>query len=93
MVYPSWSCIPKQNACSDMIDLVGTVIADKLSVKSNNVKFFNLLFDGSTDAAMSQKEVLYVQYFDPTPLGSNKVKIIQELFALSKVDHSHANGV
>ena len=55
--------------------------------------FFSLLFDGSTDAAMFEKEVSYVQYFDPTPLGSSKVKVIQEFFALSEVDHSHADGV
>ena len=76
-----------------MIDLIGTVMADKLSAKLNNVKFFSLLFDGSTDAANFEKEVSYVQYFDPTPLDSNKVKVIQEFFSLSKVDRSHANGV
>ena len=52
-----------------------------------------MLFDGSTNAAMLKKEVAYVQYFDPTRLGSNKVKVIQEYFTLSEVDHSHADGV
>ena len=51
------------------------------------------MFDGSTDAAMLVKEVSYVQYFDPTPSDSDEVKIKQEFFALSKVDHSHADGV
>ena len=52
-----------------------------------------MLFDGSTDAAMLVKEVSYVQYFDPTPSDSDEVKTKQEFFALSKVDHSHADGV
>ena len=82
-----------RTACSEMIDLISTVMADKLSVKLNNVKFFSSLFDGSTDAAMFEKEVSYVQYFDPTPLGSSKVKVIQEFFALSEVDYSRADGV
>ena len=29
-----------RTACSEMIDLISTVMADKLSVKLNNAKFF-----------------------------------------------------
>ena len=76
-----------------MIDLIGTVMGDKTSVKLNNLKFFSLFLDGLTDAAMLEKEVSHVEYFDQTPLVREKVKIIQEFFALSKVDHSHADDV
>lgn len=76
-----------------MIDYIGTVMADKLLVKLNNLKSWRLLFGDSTDATMFEKEVSYVKDFDPTPLGSDEVKIIKVLFALSKVYHSHADGV
>ena len=59
-----------------MIDLTGTVMGDKTSVKLNNVKFFSLLLNGLTDAAMLKKEVSHVEYFDQTPLVMEKVKII-----------------
>lgn len=62
-------------------------------MKLNNVNCFTSLFDGSTDAAMLYKQMSYVQYSDRTLLGINKVEIIQELFTLSKVDNSHADGV
>ena len=75
-----------------MIDLIGTVMADKLLVKLNNVKFFNLLFDGSTDAAMLEKEVSYLQYFDPTPLASDEVKLYKN-FLLYQKSTTHADGV
>ena len=68
-----------------MFDLIGTVMAVKLSVKLN-VTFFSL-FDGSNDATMLKK-MSYVQYFDPTPLGSNKVKIIQEFELMSAFSFS-----
>ena len=68
-----------------MFDLIGTVMAVKLSVKLN-VIFFSL-FDGSNDATMLKK-MSYVQYFDPTPLGSNKVKIIQEFELMSAFSFS-----
>lgn len=42
---------------------------------------------------MLEKEVSYAQYFDRTPLGSDEVKVKQEFFALSKVDHFHADGL
>ena len=73
-----------------MFDLIGTVMADKLSVKLNNVTFFSL-FDGLNDATMLKK-MSYVQYFDPTPLGSNKVKIIQEFELMSAFSFSKKWG-
>ena len=39
------------------------------------------------------KKKWYLPYFDLTLLGSNELKIIQEFFALSKVDHSHGDYV
>lgn len=68
-----------------MIDYIGTVMADKLLLKLNNLKSLRLLFGDSTDATMFEKEVSYLQDFDPTPWGSDEVKIIKVLFALSKV--------
>ena len=46
MVYLYMVTHTKTTACSGMFDLIGTVMADKLSVKLNNVKFVSLLFDG-----------------------------------------------
>lgn len=66
-----------RTAGSEMIDLICTVIANKLSVKKNNVKFFSLFLDGSADIATFEKEVSYVKYFDPTPLGGDEVKTRQ----------------
>ena len=68
-----------------MIDYIGTVMADKLLLKLNNLKSLRLLFGDSTDATMFEKEVSYVQDFDPTTWGSEEVKIIKVLFVLSKV--------
>lgn len=94
----SWPCLhghayQNRTACSEMTDLISTAMADKLSVKLNNVKFFTLLFDGSIHGAILKKAVPNVQYFGLTPLGSSKVNIIQEFFLISKVDHCHADGV
>ena len=50
-----------------MIDYSGTFMADKLLLKLNNLKSLRLLFGDSTDATMFEKEVSYVQDFDPTP--------------------------
>ena len=82
-----------RTACSEMVDTIGETMAKDIAKEINSVNFFSVLCDGSNDASMKEKEVSFVQYFNPKPADSNEVSVEQQFLGLNDLKHSHAEGV
>ena len=60
-------------ACANFIDFVGLDLKDQLNRDFAKAKFFSVLSDGSTDSSLTENEIIYCLYFDPSPIGSDSV--------------------
>ena len=62
-------------------------LRESLIAKVNNAKFISLLYDGATDASVTEVEIIYVRFLDED-IGPRTCYV-----ALTDVDHAHAEGV
>ena len=61
--------------CGTFIDYCSDDIKSLLNSDLCDANFYSVLSDGSTDSAVKENEVIYVLYFDPTPIGSDSVEV------------------
>lgn len=50
--------------CAEFVDINAQFIAEQLNEDLTEAKFYSVLKDGSTDKSVTEKEVVYVLYFE-----------------------------
>lgn len=78
--------------CAEFIDCHGEYLAENLKSDLMKAKFYSVLVDGSTDNTITEKEVVYVLYFDPDS-DSEKVQVKLSFLYLKDVGVPDANGI
>ena len=59
----------------------------------SKANFFSVLTDGSTDASITEKEAVFVRYFDPNPPNQNTVKACHAFVGLPDLESGKASGI
>ena len=80
-------CYKNDHAAADFTDSVADVIKNRLVKDLTNARYFSLLTDGSTDAAVIEEELVYVLFVDNE--GHPTVKI----FSIECPQHTNAKGL
>ena len=80
------------NACGSFIDFIGDAMAANLRQQLHDVKFFSVLWDGSTDVSAKEKETTFVMYLDKDSCP-NQVEVKTSFLGLRDLDHANASGV
>ena len=75
------------------MDYISKWYEDKLKSVLLNRNFFSVLLDGSTDSSVTEKEAMFVLYFDPTPPGSDTIKVQVRFLTLAEMKAGDADGV
>jgi hypothetical protein len=78
--------------CTEFIDYHGEYLANKLANDLKEAKFYSVLTDGSTDRSVTEKELVYVLYFDPKTIGE-KVGLKLAFLSLKDVKKANAAGI
>jgi hypothetical protein len=78
--------------CGMFIDVNGDYIASQLQADLAKVKFYSVLSDGSTDNSITEKEVIYVLYFDPYS-KDDEVEVKLTFLYLKDVPKADAQGI
>ena len=63
-------------SCNMFISHIGEELARKLGEKLSTANFFSVLTDGSTDASITEKEAVFVQYLETNPPGQDTVQVV-----------------
>lgn len=72
-----WDSISERQSGTNFINYIGEELDKRLEGKISGVNFFSVLTDGSEDASVSEKEAIFVQYLEKTPLEKIKLKFLQ----------------
>ena len=59
---------------------------------TTNANFYNVLADGSTDASITEKEVIFTIHFDPSTIGEDRVKICTSYLDLADLKNANSRG-
>ena len=78
--------------CGEFIDVHGEYIASELKEYLTKAKFYSVLTDGSTDSSITEKEVVYVLYFNPHS-KSDEVEVKLSFLYLKDVKKADAPGI
>ena len=78
--------------CGEFIDVHGEYIASQLKEDLTKAKFYSVLTDGSTDSSITEKEVVYVLYFNPHS-KSDEVEVKLSFLYLKDVKKADAPGI
>ena len=76
------------HACAEFIDNISEVYEDDFISLFNELKYFSILVDGSTDTCGKEKEIIYILYLDPV-LG----KPVLRFFSISTPTSQAADGI
>jgi hypothetical protein len=80
--------------CAEFVDINAEFIAQQLNEDLTKAKFYSILTDGSTDKSVTEKEVVYVLYFDPHPKSNpNEVEVKLSFLCLKDVKKADAEGI
>ncbi|XP_064644698.1 E3 SUMO-protein ligase KIAA1586-like [Lineus longissimus] len=78
--------------CAEFIDCHAEYLAETLKNDLVKAKFYSVLCDGSTDCTITEKEVVYVLYFDPVG-DPDKVQVKLTFLYLKDVGVPNAPGI
>ena len=78
---------------TNFIESISDTMAESLNVRLKNVNFFSVQTDGTTDAAVVEKESVFVRYVDPSPPESKKVKVCTSFVNIESVKTGKAKGI
>ncbi|XP_041376382.1 zinc finger protein 862-like [Gigantopelta aegis] len=78
--------------CAEFVDIHGQFIASKLHDDLSKAKFYSVLTDGSTDKSVTEKEVVYVLYFDPYS-KNDEIEVKLSFLYLKDVKKGDAPGI
>ena len=73
-------------ACGEMIDCIGSALTKEMKDEIGKVRFFSVLFDGSSKS-VSEKEAVLVMYFDPEPKNRDLVEVKTEVVSIESLTH------
>ena len=59
---------------------------------TTNANFYSVLADGSTDASITEKEVIFTIHFDPSTIGEDRVKICTNYLDLADLKNANSRG-
>ena len=80
--------------CAEFVDISAQFIAQQLNEDFTKAKFYSVLTDGSTDKSVTEKEVLYVLYFDPhSNSNPDEVEVKLSFLCLKNVKKANAEGI
>ncbi|CAB3979843.1 zinc finger 862-like [Paramuricea clavata] len=80
--------------CGEFIDVNAQFIAHQLNEDLTKAKFYSVLTDGSTDNSVTEKEVVYVLYFDPhSKSNPEEVEVKLSFLCLKDVKKADAEGI
>ena len=79
--------------CGTFIDYCSDDIKSLLNSDLCDANFYSVLSDGSTDSAVKENEVIYVLYFDPTPIGSDSVEVKVSFLQMNYLQDQSATSV
>ena len=79
--------------CANFMDFTGLGLKGQLNKDLAKAKFFSLLSDGSTDSLLTEKEIIYGLYFDPSPMGSDLFEVKCSLLSLKFLKNLSSDGV
>ena len=82
-----------ENTGGVFIDYISKTLCNSLKSKLEKVNFYAILTDGSTDTSISDNEAVFVLYFDPSPPGLDKIKIMTSFVKLVHMKSADAPGV
>lgn len=77
--------------CGEFIDCIGSQIAEDMVKEVNNVNFYSLLWDGTTDVSVSEKETMFIKYLDTQQQETIEVKT--KFLALQSIPYANADGL
>ncbi len=78
--------------CADFIDYHGEYLSKTLTNDLKEAKFYSVLTDGTTDCSVTEKELVYVLYFNPKQTGEN-IGVKLAFLCLKDVKKADAPGI
>ena len=78
--------------CGIFIDYMADDLAQLTAKKIANAKFLSVLWDGTLDITVKEKESLFVMFLNRQVEGK-RVCVETEFLGLQAVEHAHAQGV
>lgn len=78
--------------CKEFIQCHGEYLSEKLKTDLQHANFFSVLIDGATDTSATEKEVIYVLYFDPNN-ASDEVEVKLSFVHLKDMKKADAQGL
>ena len=76
-----------------IIDYIADSLKVKLKKELEQINFYSILTDGSTDASTSEKEAMFVVTFDAKPPSTNKIKINISYLNIADITAADARGI
>ena len=78
--------------CGIFIDSIGDVFKADLHKAVSNANFYSVLWDGTTDISVQEKETMFILYLDKGE-SSESVKVETKFLGLATVAYAHAPGI
>ena len=82
-----------RNYGGKMMDYVSESLSNELKQELSNAHFYSVLTDGSTDASVCEKEAIFAIHFNPSPEGSDQVKIVTSYVDLVDLKNANSRGI
>ena len=74
--------------CSEFIGVIGDTMKSEMLTALKEAKFFSIMCDGSTDASVTEKELVYVHF-----VNDKTGDVQSNFFCLTDVKHATAQGL
>ncbi|XP_014669333.1 PREDICTED: zinc finger protein 862-like [Priapulus caudatus] len=74
--------------CSEFIGVIGDTMKSEMLTALKEAKFYSIMCDGSTDASVTEKELVYVHF-----VNDKTGEVQSNFFCLSDVKHATAQGL